>query len=587
MTAAPRIDPGLPVRPRRLAARHCALVLLAGILTATPGIPGGSIPQSQITAFGAASAAARAKPKHVKQHTKRATRRALSARTPAQRRAAAYRAAGKRGKAAGKSKAVATAASRLRALELSRRRTIIARRAPPQQRSITSARLAPDRAPLPTQDTNPSPAATASPGTPLGPKAPRPTLAMMRSAVLAAPNETLLRLGRHLIVGYHNARQLTPLLERGALGGVFVTARNARGRNKAALAKEIASFRALATAAGQDTFWIATDQEGGGVSRLSPPLPRQISLPSLLRKLKTPEEREAAVKTYAAKQGAALAEIGVNLNFSPVADLHLEGALIRDRYTRLRYRAISADPDVVTAAVRTYCAVLSAEHVNCTLKHFPGLGRVKVDTHVASAFLKTPLAELEAKDWVPFKSVLADTPAMLMIGHPHLTQADPANPASTSRAVISGLVREAWKFNGVIVTDDMAMGAIKRRPGGVATASVDALRAGADLILISTDGDGIFAVLYELMLAEAAGTLDRATLGASARRLRANIKATELARTNSSQQPVPADPAAAGKIGARKIGVEKSGAVDQQPTQNSIQKSVQKSVKRESTALSQ
>lgn len=364
-----------------------------------------------------------------------------------------------------------------------------------------------------------------------------PTIAEMRAAVLATPSADLRRVGRHLIVGYHNAGQLMPLLERGAIGGVFVTARNARGRTREKLAAEIASFRMLAEKAGQQSFWIATDQEGGGVSRLSPPLPRQPSLARLIADLGTSEAREAAVVQFANRQAEALAGIGVNLNFAPVADLNLDARNARDRFTRTRHRAISADPAIVTEVARTYCDRLLAHAISCTLKHFPGIGRVLADTHIAPATLKTPRSVLANADWLPFRRVLATTPAFVMVGHPHLAAVDQeVRPASTSAAVITGIVRKELGFGGVVITDDLAMGAIRRRPGGMARAAVEALTAGADLVLLGIDGDQIYVVLYAMLQAEKSGEIAGDALRLSSRRI---AKAAELAvlAGQSSGQP--------------------------------------------------
>jgi beta-N-acetylhexosaminidase len=342
-----------------------------------------------------------------------------------------------------------------------------------------------------------------------------------KAAVLAAPPEILKLIGRHIIVGYYAAYQLTPLLERGAIGGVFVTARNARRRSRKTLAKELASFKKMAAAAGQDTFWLATDQEGGSVSRLSPPLPHQPSLRNLLRKTK-PDERQKAVVAYAEKQAKALAGIGINLNFAPVADINHKVRAARDRHTRIRYRAISTDPAIVTEVVRTYCEELSKAGIYCTLKHFPGLGRVAADTHVTSAHLKTPADVLKQSDWLPFREVIATSPAFVMVGHPHLESLDAERPASTSPKVIQKLLRDAWKFDGGVVTDDLAMGAIKRHyKGGMPQAAIDAVNAGADLVLIGSDGDrdSVYGVLYAMILAHEQGTLDAKMLTASRWRL--------------------------------------------------------------------
>ncbi|MGD9783403.1 MAG: glycoside hydrolase family 3 N-terminal domain-containing protein [Hyphomicrobiaceae bacterium] len=423
-----------------------------------------------------------------------------------------------------------TARQRFLALQKARQRQIPAPQAAPPRLKGIAASAAPAAA---TAAAAPLVGAIAGPQNAEKP----PTLAEMRAMVLAAPDETLRRLGRHLIVGYHRTHQITPLLERGALGGVFVTSRNARGRTKAQITKELAEFREMSARAGQKSFWIATDQEGGTVSRMSPPMPYQPSLGQVIAKAKTPEERRTAVTEYASKQSAALAEMGINLNFAPVADLNFAAARIRDRHTRVRHRAISGDAEVVAEVAATYCATLRAHEVACTLKHFPGLGRVTADTHLVPAALKTPIEVLEAKDWKPFRRVIEQTPAFLMIGHQSLAVIDPDNPASASEEVIQGILRRDWGFNGIVITDDLAMGAIRhRRAGGMPKAAVDALNAGADLVLLGLDGDHVYAVLYEMMKAEERGALGAHTLGNSRRRLMSAAGTLTLARDRSGQR---------------------------------------------------
>ena len=90
----------------------------------------------------------------------------------------------------------------------------------------------------------------------------------------------------------------------------------------------------------------------------------------------------AAVRKFAAQQGRALADLGVNVNFAPVVDLNRHVINQAYRFTRIHERAIAADPYVVTEVARQYCAALWEAGVHCTLKHFPGLGRVYEDTHI-------------------------------------------------------------------------------------------------------------------------------------------------------------------------------------------------------------
>ena len=424
-------------------------------------------------------------------------------------------------------------------------RKIAAKSVPANPRGVRAAARVSPPAPHPRREpAAPAPADPATPVVSLPAAAPAklPPIADMKAAVLAAPADEIRRVGRHLIVGYHHAGQLTPLLERGAIGGVFVTARNARGRTKDKITAEIATFRDLAAKAGQQPFWISTDQEGGGVSRLSPPLPHQPSLARLIADLKTPEARDTAVTAYADRQADALAAIGVNLNFAPVADLNLDARHARDQFTRLRHRAVSADPGIVTEVAGTYCSRLIERAISCTLKHFPGIGRVIADTHVTPATLKTPRDVLADADWLPFRHVTAKTPAFVMVGHPHLASVDQeVRPASTSRQVIDGIVRRELGFAGVVVTDDLAMGAIKRRPGGMPRAAVEAMAAGADLVLLGLDGDQIYAVLYAMLEAQRSGEVAAERWTESAARL---AKAAETAEAAAASARVSRQAAA-------------------------------------------
>src|SRR5262245_31879329 len=92
----------------------------------------------------------------------------------------------------------------------------------------------------------------------------------------------------------------------------------------------------------------------------------------------------------------------------------------------------------------------------CTLKHFPGLGRVVGDTHLQTADLHAPLAELERSDWIPFRAAMSDA-GMVMLGHARLIALDPQRPVSFSHAVVDGLLRTTWRYDGVLVTDDFSM----------------------------------------------------------------------------------------------------------------------------------
>jgi len=329
-------------------------------------------------------------------------------------------------------------------------------------------------------------------------------------------------LGRHFVVGYSSFDEVAPLAEKGLIAGVYVTRHNIAGRTTQALKSEIAALQDKRRAAGLPPLIVAADQEGGIVSHLSPPL---TTLPALSTLADLPPEiRAKRAEDFGRIHGRELAALGVNLDFAPVLDLRPASSHSRfDFDTLISQRAISSDPDTVTDVGLAYIRGLDAFGVGATVKHFPGLGRVRTDTHHFSAALDTPLADLEASDWRPFRDVLAGSRAQLMIGHVTLTAIDPDHPASHSRRIISGIVRERWNYQGVIITDDLVMGAIYQH--NVCTAVVEALNASVDLLLVAFDGSQFYRLFACASDAFEYGSLDTGMLLDSEVRLKRSFAA--------------------------------------------------------------
>ncbi|MGI9335235.1 MAG: glycoside hydrolase family 3 N-terminal domain-containing protein [Gammaproteobacteria bacterium] len=316
-----------------------------------------------------------------------------------------------------------------------------------------------------------------------------------RAAVLKASLPGLNGLGSRFVVGYANVEDLKPLIAKGLIAGIYVSGRNVRGRSAQHIRDEIHELQALRRASGLPALIVATDQEGGLVSRLSPPLPEMPPLASLPGESDTIAEIESRAEAYAERQGRDLARLGINVNFSPVVDLLPAGPdNPLDFHSRIKQRAISADPQLTARVALAYARGLEKHGVRATLKHFPGLGRVKTDTHHFSATLETPVAELEAHDWVAFKDVARRSNALIMLSHVVLEDVDDVNPVSFSRKSISSVIRGSWKHDGILITDDLTMGAAYGR--GLCTATVKALNAGVDLLLISYDYDKYYESMY-------------------------------------------------------------------------------------------
>lgn len=339
-----------------------------------------------------------------------------------------------------------------------------------------------------------------------------------KHAVGLAAGEDARRLGAHMVVGYTNLAELKDLAARGLIGGIFVGAHNVRGRNPAAIRAEIDTLQRLRQQNGLPPLIVSTDQEGGIVSRVSPPLAR---LPSLAEAIAdAPNDAIAALSyAYGQQQGRELAALGVNVNLAPLADLSSPDRRQRfDFRSLIGQRAIDTDPERVRRAVISYAHGLEAQGVLATLKHFPGLGSVRGDTHIVPATLAIDPDTLERHDWVPFRAGLRETHALLMVGHATLSAVDADKPASLSDRVVRQIVRQRWQHDGALITDDLSMGAVARH--GLCSAGMDALHAGIDLLLVSYDVEQYFTVFHCLLRAKQRDEIDPALLAASQRRLK-------------------------------------------------------------------
>lgn len=342
--------------------------------------------------------------------------------------------------------------------------------------------------------------------------------------VLAASAAEARQLGPHFMVGYSSFADVARLAEKGLIGGVYVTRRNIRGRTVEALRAEIAALQDIRRAAGLPPLVVAADQEGGIVGHLAPPLTKVPALATLTGL--APDDQQAKAEEFGRIHGRELAGLGVNLNLAPVLDLKPPPRRNRlDFHTLIGQRAIAADPVVVSTIASAYVRGLEESGVGATLKHFPGIGRVRNDTHHFSANLDAPVTELEATDWLPFREVLSHSRSALMVGHVTLTAVDPDRAASHSKRVVEGIIRNKWGYQGMVMTDDLVMGAIYQND--VCKAVVAAINAGVDLLLVAYDGPQFYRVFACALDGSRRGKLDEAMLRASEARLKKGFAAEQ------------------------------------------------------------
>ena len=246
--------------------------------------------------------------------------------------------------------------------------------------------------------------------------------------------------------------------------------------------------------AGRVPLILAVDEEGGRVQRLAGVIGR---LPAAASQT---QESPAEVSEQAADHARKMAELGFTMNFAPVVDVG-SGEGIGDR-------SFGDDPAIVTDYGMATVEGLSAGGVVPVVKHFPGHGGASADTHEALAST-APLAQLRARDLIPFAAVVGSTDAAVMVGHLDVPGLTGGLPASLSSAAISGLLRDELGHSGLVVTDSLVMGAIRSR-WSVSEAALLAITAGADLALVGdlTDAAAAFAEI-ESAVSEGRLSLER------------------------------------------------------------------------------
>ncbi|TXG01351.1 beta-N-acetylhexosaminidase [Massilia arenae] len=218
---------------------------------------------------------------------------------------------------------------------------------------------------------------------------------------------------------------------------------------------------------------VALDQEGGAVVRST-----WVPAPPSAMALGAANDPQLAREVGAAVARAVRA-LGFNWNFAPVLDLNNnpDNPVIAER-------SFGADPEQATRIAVAWMEGSESEGVACCVKHFPGHGDTHVDSHRDLPHVDKPRAELERFEFAPFRiAARAATPApAVMTAHIVYPALDPVNPATMSRAILTGVLREEFGYDGVIITDGMDMHAIAHRYDA-GQAAVNALVAGADMVM--------------------------------------------------------------------------------------------------------
>lgn len=290
------------------------------------------------------------------------------------------------------------------------------------------------------------------------------------------------KIGQRFMIGIDSTRfdqELGQAIDTLHVGGIILFTRNVQDPEQiTALCRDAQTHAARCN---RPPLFISIDQEGGQVARLKPPFTQFEGRP--------PVASGSQAVRFADITARELARIGVNMNMAPVLDvLPPEGPSV------MAQRAFGRDPETVADLGAQVITGLQEKGIMAVGKHFPGIGRTVLDSHEDLPDLDVGPDAFEASDLVPFQKAIAVGVAGMMLSHIRYTRMDPHWPASLSPAIAGDLLRRRMGYDGLVMTDDLDMGAVAKHY--TIPIMVDqCLSAEVDILLICHPGPNIKAAL--------------------------------------------------------------------------------------------
>lgn len=292
--------------------------------------------------------------------------------------------------------------------------------------------------------------------------------------------------GQRLMVGFDGTElneDLTFLIDTLLVGGIILFSRNLVTPEQ--IRELCLSIQEHAKSCGQPPLLIAIDQEGGQVARLKKPFTEFPGNPFI--------KSEKAAVHFAEVTSRELKSIGINMNMAPVMDVPPEGfKSVMDK------RAFGSDPGLVSKLGTTIIRSMQEHGIMAVAKHFPGIGRTTLDSHIDLPTLDTDLHTLEAFDFIPFEAAIKENVSGIMMSHICYSAIDSKWPAGLSPKITDRLLRGKMGYQGLIMTDDLDMGAI-RNYHEIKTSIKQILVSGIDIALICHKGPDIESAYNEIL----------------------------------------------------------------------------------------
>lgn len=312
------------------------------------------------------------------------------------------------------------------------------------------------------------------------------------------------KIGQMMMIGIHGTdvnEDSLFMLHQYHFGGIILFDRNMKNKEQVALLNQHLQEQCEE----KISLFIAVDEEGGSVARM-----KEVLIPpkSQLAIGETGNPENAYKSAY--DISLELKKMGFNVNFAPVADL----GSFKDRH-------FSADPDITAEFLSEAAKGYEDGGMIYCLKHFPGIGKGKTDSHDDSVVVDISRDEILKNDIIPFKKIISERDNedfMVMISHVTFSKLDKNTPSSISSVIMKDLLRDELNYQGLIITDDMEMGAIAKHYG-YRRAAVEAVKAGADIVLMCHEYQHAQEAYEGLLEALENGEISKVQIDNSVRRI--------------------------------------------------------------------
>lgn len=313
------------------------------------------------------------------------------------------------------------------------------------------------------------------------------------------------KVGQLLMIGIHGKTlndDAKFMLNEYRVGGIILFDRNMESKDQ--VKSLITDINKTGKSAGLTPLFIGIDQEGGAVARMENQL---IKVPPAEALGKEPIEQAVSL---AKQSGTELKDLGFNINFAPVADLGLTYG-----------RSFSTNPDDVVRYASAVGKAYDEAGLWYSYKHFPGIGKTDVDLHADTSVVPVSKEALLNEDTKVFVDLIKQSKPntyAIMVSHAMYPQIDADHPSSLSKAIITDWLRKDMGYNGVVVTDDMDMGALAKHYtfGDMA---VQSILAGSDILLVCHEYEHMQEAYNGLMKAVKDGRISKERLDESVKRI--------------------------------------------------------------------